>query len=315
MKANYAKPWMDFPDQLAKLEAKGLHVGDRAEALEFLSYVNYYRFSRFCLPFQTVSAQSPKRRFVQGTDFADVKALCVLDRELRDAFSDGLEMIEISLRSCIAHWFAKAHGPFGHADIRNFDRSAKWPFHGQTDSRYDNWHDKVLSETKRSKETFVLHFEATYAEYPELPLWAVAELCSFGSLSMMYSFMQKPDMNAIAAQYKLQSVFLESWLHTFSYLRNLCAHHARLWDKRMSIRPKVPVGKAWEAVRHNPSNVFFAALMVNWMLSHDSFDPDFHAKWKREIEGIADRLHGRFPQFRAITGFSDGWKRNPIWSL
>ena len=201
------------------------------------------------------------------------------------------------------------------ADIRNFDRSAKWPFHGQTDSRYDNWHDKVLSETKRSKETFVLHFEATYAEYPELPLWAVAELCSFGSLSMMYSFMQKPDMNAIAAQYKLQSVFLESWLHTFSYLRNLCAHHARLWDKRMSIRPKVPVGKAWEAVRHNPSNVFFAALMVNWMLSHDSFDPDFHAKWKREIEGIADRLHGRFPQFRAITGFSDGWKRNPIWSL
>ena len=98
-KVTYSKPWIDIADQLTKLTARGLVVADNAEAERFLRYANYYRFSGFCLRFQYWDKSANDRRFIPGTKFEDVVALCKFDSKLRDCISDALEMVELSLRS------------------------------------------------------------------------------------------------------------------------------------------------------------------------------------------------------------------------
>ena len=317
-KIDYTKPWLDVPDQVAKLKARGLIVADMAEAERFLRYINYYRFSGFCLPFQYPDTTTNDRKFVPGTNFEDVVYLCRFDARMRDCISDALELVEISLRTSIAFHFGKAFGAFGHIDKANFDRQFSRLATGQAmaaggNTLHGEWHDTLLAETKRSKEIFVQHFKQNYNQYPDLPIWVVAELCSFGTLSKMYSYMRNAEQGAVAKDYSLQYVILGSWLHTFTFVRNVCAHHARLWDKRLAISPMIPANKNWRAIAQCRQKVFIIALMLNWMLAHDSISRQDHTDWKKRLEALVDDFAARFPQLLHYTGFPTTWKKNPLW--
>ena len=98
-KTHYSKHWVDIPAQIRVLQSRGLAIGDLQSAAEFLSYINYYRFTGYCLRFQTSFDANGNRLFAQGTTFEDVRDLCVMDKTLRDVFADGLEMIEISIKA------------------------------------------------------------------------------------------------------------------------------------------------------------------------------------------------------------------------
>ena len=317
-KIPYKKPWIDIPDQVARLQFRGLVVSDVSGAAQFIRFVNYYRFSGFCLRFQAWDSTLNDRRFVAGTRFEDVVDLYCFDAMLRDIISDALEAVEISLRSSMAFHFGRSFGAFGHLDPTNFDKS----FSRQVPSRtsktqivvpYKEWRNTLLSETKRSRELFVRHFEKTYTQYPDLPIWMVAEICSFGTLSRMYSNLRNAEQGVIAKDYGLQYCVLSSWLHTFTYVRNVCAHHARLWDKRVSIAPKLPQGNNWTKVGQSVGTIYAVVLMLNWMLAHDSVSSKLHTDWKKRMETLLDKLRNRFPHLMIHTGFPLNWKTNPLW--
>lgn len=314
IKESYAKPWLGIEDQLAKLESRGLLIEDRERASRFLSYINYYRFAGYALPFQHWDPVSKDRLFNEGVKFEDVRFICEFDRDLRDVFYEGLELVEISLRASIAYKFAKEHGPFGHLKAENFVSSFSSPSLKSSRISYNDWHDKIVKETERSKETFVRHFQLRYNEFPDMPIWVVSEICSFGSLSEMLSNMLRCDQQAISAIYKLQHDEIVSWSHSLTYIRNICAHHSRLWDKTFRITPKLPSTNAnWMRVKGLEKTVFVAALMLNWMLAHDSIDQQAHKQWKNKLEALMDRLLVAYPKQFAETGFDTNWKTNPLW--
>ena len=120
-KVNYKKPWLDIDEQLSKLESRNLLVPDRESAKRFLRYFNYYRFAGYSLKFQEWDDAKRDRVFKPSVSFEDVRDVCEFDCKLRDCFSEALEIIEISLRSCIAFRFGESYGPFGHWDAKNFD--------------------------------------------------------------------------------------------------------------------------------------------------------------------------------------------------
>ena len=68
------------------------------------------------------------------------------------------------------------------------------------------------------------------------------------------------DVSAYVSEYGLQHLVLKSWLHTLTYVRNLCAHHARLWDKVLQISPRLPERKNWQRMRGLEKSVFAVAL-------------------------------------------------------
>ena len=314
----YPKGWIDHAAQVEKLKKRGLSISDDSLAKRFLSYSNYYRFTGYCLRFQHIDVHTGERVFNPNVTFSDVTDLYSIDRELRDCISDALESIEISFRSAVAYHFAAAHGAFGHTIADNFDRKFIARQIGANGnplpSQYDEWHDALVNETKRSNELFVRHFHAKYTQFPDLPIWTALEICSFGTLSKMFANMLRIDMRPIATHYSLQASTLDSWIHTFVYVRNICAHHSRLWDKKFSISPQIPPGKKWDVVRVSSNKLYAIVMLLNWMLAHDSFGKEVHTDWKKRFTRIFDAFANRFPTLIKYTGFPGDWKENDIWS-
>lgn len=317
VKHSYPKTWIDHDAQVERLIQRGLEVADKESAKRILAYANYYRFTGYCLPFQHVDSATNERVFNSGTSFADVWALYQKDRELRDCISSALETVEISFRSSLAYFFAKSNGAFGHLNPANF--ISKFTARGidangcPTRSRYEEWHDDLLKETQRSNELFVKHFSATYSEFPDLPIWTASEICSFGTLSKMFASMLRQDMREIAINYHLQASILDSWIHSFVYVRNVCAHHSRLWDKVLAIAPQLPPGKLWDPVRSGNKRLYCIAMTLNWMLAHDSIDQGIHLEWKLALSKLIACLFARFPKFQGLTGFPHDWENLEVW--
>lgn len=307
-KKRFQKPWASHGEQLEILKGRGLAVPDCKAAMSFLSYINYYRFSGFCLRFQYIDGNG-ERRFTPGVTFDEIRTLCYIDRDLRDCFSEALELVEISLRSSVAYHFAQSHGAFGHLDPANFAKG----FSLKSPSAYEEWHRSLTSETKRSRELFVKHFEESYEEYPDLPIWVASELCSFGTLSKMFKNMLTADKKTIAKEYGVPFFVLDSWLHALTFLRNVCAHHCRLWDKAISITPGLPEGKNWKSVYSCSRTIFVSALIINWMLAHDSIEAKAHSEWKLKLEKVVGTLAEKFPGLLRHTGFPENWTRHPLW--
>jgi abortive infection bacteriophage resistance protein len=68
------------------------------------------------------------------------------------------------------------------------------------------------------------------------------EVMSFGLLSKMYQCLENEVKIEIAKNYQIQIVHnvFGSWLHSFTYIRNLCAHNARIWNRKLFVKPQIP---------------------------------------------------------------------------
>jgi abortive infection bacteriophage resistance protein len=136
---------------------------------------------------------------------------------------------------------------------------------------------------------------------------------SFGCLSKMVSGMDKSDQKLIATRYSIQSSVLKSWMHHFVYIRNLCAHHSRLWDRSWTIKPELPAGKYWQKPHLLGSRKLFATLLVLRTLMR--FMPaisEFASEWRTRVEGhIAVPPPTEKPL--ETMGLPEDWKHHTLW--
>lgn len=297
-KPAYCKSWLSYSDQVALLQKRGLIVADSAVAAAFLSHVNYYRFSGYCLAFE-----SARHTFVPGTTFEQIQASYEFDRMLRDLITEALEVIELDVRTRVAHHFGQAHGPFGHTNPAKFYRDFDHP----------GWIAKLHEEAERSRDLFVKHYRATYAGFPDMPIWIATEVMSFGALSQMFKGMLRPDQKAVATSYGRQPKDLVSWLHHMVYVRNLCAHHSRLWDRIWSIKPDIPPGKDWSPPLLNGNNRLFATLLILCcMLGKCPTMSVFTDDWRKRVEDLLAKPPTA-PNAAALLGLSTNWNSHPCW--
>ena len=295
----FNKPWKSCKDQLAILESRGLAVGDAAAAEAFLSHINYYRFSGFCLAFEQA-----RHVFVAGATFEAVRAAYEFDQGLRDLLNEALEVVEVDFRSAVAYPFGQLYGPFGHRDSGNF--------HGTF--QHQHWLRRLRSQAEESNEAFVKHFAAHYIEFPDLPIWMLTEIMSFGAISMMFKYMHKPDQRSVGARYGVQAFYLVSWVHHLVYVRNMCAHHARLWDRQWAIKPDLPASNAW-AASGLPGNdrLFVTLLILNQLMKKCKSLEGFRLQWQSRVsDHLAALPTCRNPLGR--MGFPANWGVHPLWA-
>lgn len=301
-KRSYTKPPLDFSDQLELLESRGLVVDDRAAAIAFLEYANYYRFSAYCLPYE-----SARHVFLPGATFEQVKALYEFDRKLRDLLSQALEAVEIHMRTRIAHTLAHKHGAFAHLNRSLFYNRFDW----------NRWHDRVIEEAKRSSETFVEHFRNTYTEFPDMPIWCVTEIMSFGALSTLFKGLERKHQKPIAQEFGVPAPVLQSWLHTMTYLRNLCAHHSRMWNRILAIKPSIPRhGQAWQKLEtDSPEDRIFRCLCIlRYLLKQSDAGITMYAPWGNCIVELL-AAPPNVPSFHDAMGVPGGWERADYWKV
>jgi abortive infection bacteriophage resistance protein len=239
----YNRPWLSFQQQLDQLKSRGMEITDDAAALEYLERIGYYRLSGYWYPFRIFHAGKATDQFVEGTHFLDAVNLYLFDKTLRFLVLDALERIEISLRVDIAYLLGEKD-KFAHIHVANFHPSFARKKRASGLTAFDEWVKKYRGLVSRSKEDFVRHYMETHGA--ELPVWVAIEVFDFGALSQLLSLMSVKDQQSIAAKYGINDwdVF-RSWIYSLSYLRNLAAHHSRMWNRNNTSPPKMLTELVW----------------------------------------------------------------------
>lgn len=297
-KVAFAKPAKSFEEQLQLLIERGLTVKDKEIALHALSHINYYRLSAYWIPLLTSRAENT---FQEGVSFEDILNLYIFDRELRLLVIDAIERIEISFRTQWAHQLSLKYGPHAYfVDARGMRKKDHW--------LRDNVAD-LKAHLDRSDELFIEHFNNTYEE--ELPpAWVSCEVMSLGLLSRWYSNLNAyPARTAIANAYGLNESVLEGVMEHLTYIRNLCAHHSRLWNRRltklMPLPRTKPTGLRDDMTDGVDRKVYNSLVMMAYLM--DVTCIDHH--WKQRLKDLIAFHHIDTSKM----GFPADWQAKPIW--
>lgn len=253
----YDKPWKSYEDQLNELIDRGLSVTDRSKALDYLQRIGYYRLSGYWYPFRERSGsvvllgegckKSRKTKpqhlaldsFVAGSTFEQAVQIYVFDKKLRLLLMDALERIEIALRVDVSHTLGQLN-KFAYltSDLFHPEFSHKLDKDNGV-SAHQKWISKHANLINRSKEEFVIHNKTKYGL--PLAIWVACEVWDFGTLSKLYAGMREAEQDVIASRYGITNGrIFASWLRSLNYLRNVCAHHSRLWNRNIVDQPKLP---------------------------------------------------------------------------
>lgn len=311
---SYAKPWRSYQDQLTQLSSRGLQVTDQALALDYLERIGYYRLSGYWYPFRERSglivmlndqSQKPKKvkeqtlaldSFKPGAAFQDAVDLYVFDKKLRLLSMDALERIEIALRVDISHVlggldaFAYLKPDLFH-DLFSVQLD---PNTGVT--KHHTWIGKHAQLISRSKEEFVSHNKEKYGL--PLAIWVACEVWDFGTLSTLYNGMREADQDAISSQYGISNGrIFASWLRSLNYLRNVCAHHSRLWNRNIVDQPKLPAATdlAWvapfETDTHARARCYLLLCMARHLLKVVNPRSTWPARMKAHLQAFPNLTH------------------------
>lgn len=224
----YAKLPVPVPEQIEKLKNRGLHFPDEKQAANYLSNISYYRLRAYTYPFQ--NNDDANHPFIKKVSFEDIINLYVFDRRLRLLIFNAIEKIEVALRTQIIYHYSLMYGSFWHLKPELYNNAEF--FKEQIES--------LQKEIERSNETFIKHYRNTYSEPAYPPCWMSLEVSSIGLLSKMFSNLKKEKCkDEITTHFGLKDVdVLTNWMHCFSVVRNICAHHGRIWNRRL---PKITI--------------------------------------------------------------------------
>lgn len=298
----YSKPPLSLTDQIASLKSKGLVIHNDQVAFDALSRVSFYRLRAYTYPFQDNSI--PEHPFVKKVSIEEIMALYNFDRALRVLIFDALERIEIALRTQIIYQLSVAHGSHWQTDPNLFKDTAK----------FSNHLNKLQEEIDRSDETFIKHYKAKYTSPIQPPAWMTLEVASMGVLSKFYQNLKNStEKFAVAHSFGIKKVdILENWMFCFSALRNICAHHARLWNRRMTAHIKLSYNTTFPFFASNDisriyNNKLYAVLCAaQYMLDRIEPGNDFRVRLKN--------LTSRIPLGQEKEmGFTPSWSQHPFW--
>jgi len=310
---NYSKPYRDPAQQVTILQNRGMVITDIAKAQSYLERIGYYRLSAYWYPFRQSECKGEEvvveDDFKTGTSFETIFELYVFDKNLRLILLDALERIEIALRTDIALLLGKhdikahrnpnlMHGNFAKKQIKNSK--------GENTTTHKEWLKLLDRKFAKSKEDFVQHFKKKYIG-DSLPIWMATELLDFGALSYFYDGLRISDKKEIAEHYSIPSGdMLASWLRCLGDVRNICAHHSRLWNRPLVNRPSwTKIGEI-DGFDHTANNtrLYAVLLIIKFLLK--TINPS--TTWGERLSKHIDK----FPTNQYISlknaGFPENWK-------
>lgn len=318
----YSKPYLTIQEQLSLLRGRGLDISDEPRAEAALQRIGYYRLSGYWYPLRkSIPIIDPMtgREVIQvldefrpGASFASVLDLYVFDKKLRLLFLDAIERIEIGLRVDVALQMGR-YDLWAHrcADLLH-PRFARQKKDELTD--HQRWLNKLDASELSSKESFASHFKQKYGG--PLPLWMAVELWDFGRLSHFMAGMRDADLDPLAASYGLpRRTLLTSGVRAINHVRNICAHHGRLWNRPPADQPRLPRPGEVPVLDHliwdnlAQTRLYAVAAMIRLLMRRINPSSSWAERLKAHVE--------TFPPIPGVTfgqsGFPPGWQSLSLW--
>ena len=277
---------MTIDEQVENLKNIGLIVDDEEYAKKILNDISYFRL---------VKAYSLKLKLKNGNyngqvTFKQIVDLYLFNANFRQIIFSEIEKIEINVRCRVGNYFAEQYGVLGYLDVKNFVE----------EKYHKEFLDDIQEEIRRnSKAPFVRNFRENY-EDGELPIYALVEIFSFGTLSKFYKNMHNKDKKAIAQMFGVGYTYFESWLESISYVRNICAHYGRLYNAKLSKAPMLY--KEYTQIKIRNYTIYAVLLCMKHLLKNDTH-------WNLFVDNI-EILFDKYDSVQIKTmGFPKDWKQ------
>ncbi|MDM8163045.1 Abi family protein [Collinsella intestinalis] len=277
------KPPLSFTDQLELMRNRGLTVGDEELALRRLSETNYYRLRGYWLTYEL------NGRFIPGTTFDSIWDTYELDCALRTWVWETIAPIEIKARTLFAYHMSMECGALAHEDNRYFKNTIA---HAHSMESLTRERNRAL----RDGVPCVVH---NIEKYGDLPIWAAVEIMSMGTVSQLYGNLDSAKSGvakSIANGFGVKPFILKSWLRHLTYIRNICGHHSRLYNRIMTTRANLLKRDS----RHDSDKEFPTFLVLKRI-----YEQSWPKQWPSRLNGLdaAISKHGgvslqpmRFPE-------------------
>ena len=240
-----------------------------------------------------------EKRFASGATFEQAYTLYKFDSELRKLICSELEKIEVSIRTQLSYTLSDTAGIYWFVDSGNFRDGAA----------HSSLITKLQQELRRSDDEAIVAFGMNYSN-PFPPSWTAMEITSFGTLSMLFRHLRAGHgRRNVAWFYGVADTVFESWMHSLVYVRNICAHHSCLWNRKMRISPLQPRRTSSPFLTHPCSNsrVYYVLCIILYLLRAVNPENSLPRRFKALIN--------KYPNVdTAAMGFPPNWKDEPLWA-
>jgi len=297
----YDKKPLSIEQQISELKQQGFVVKDDSAVADFLSNISYYRLKAYTFPF--LGNDNKK----DDINFEDIIALYHFDSRLRTLLFEALAKIEIALRTKLiceysaetndSHWFTDNSLYF------NIDK-------------FGIIMEKIAEDVNRSDEDFIENYKTKYSS-PDLPPDLMTlETLSFGNISKLIANLdcKSSPYKKVSMAFGLPNPFiLGNWIYSFSVLRNYCAHHSRIWNRRFHVEMKLPYNTVYpfinkKSLTHIHKNKLFAVLSsIQYIMKIVSPETNL----KNTLLNIISE-GGKLLNIKDM-GFPANWQTEPLW--
>ena len=297
-------------EQVSLLIAKGMEFENLNEAKALLARISYFRLKYFWTDLIDTSTDGD---FLPDTSFDMVMKRYNFDHNLRLVLFDAIEMIEVAFRAKIINHMSKVAG------------NGLWYLNSSLFEDADRHQEFVLNlkyEFERSTEPFAKKYIENHPNWQgdsfdgdNPDAWMIIEVATFGTLSKMYKNLknQLPQKSAIANDFGLYSSReFSNWIEIISLMRNIIAHHSRLWNRALSKKVSNIKGHKhpWlnndfsEMQKKKPYAVACALVYLCKTVSGSNSIRD-------KVKAMFDFCSSSIPVYK--IGIPTNWKNEPLW--
>lgn len=277
------QPALSIDEQIINLKNLGLIINDEDYAKSILNDISYFRLIKA----YNLNVKNKNSNYSGTTSFEQLVELYLFNSNLRQLLFPFIERIEVNLRCRISNYFSCKYGVLGYENSDNFNNLK---YHTQ-------FLKNIRLEVERnSKSPFVKNFQENYID-GKIPMYALVELFTFGTLSKFYKNMKNGDKKEIANSYGITYTYLESWFENIAYVRNICAHYGRIYNAKL---PKTPIlYKEYSEVKNN--RIYATILCIKRLVPNDNH-------WYEFLNNIEILLNKNQNVDKNLIGFPENWK-------
>ncbi len=295
-----AKDPKTIQEQINLLVSREMQFRDISKAPQILSNISYYRLKGYWWEMQE---DFEDHLFKEEVFFEDVIDLYNFDRNFRLIVFNAIERIEIALRTKLIYHMSLSYGAEWHLQEKHF----------QPKEHFNDFVIKIKNDISDSSEEFIIQHSIKHPK-DEPESWKALEVITLNTLSKLYSNLkpQLPEKSKIANEFGLNSSKdLSSWLRTITFIRNLIAHHSRLWNRVMITKYSWPSSSRFPILSYFPDEerrkkIF--PILVAILYMNDRINPANNLK--QELFDLLN-LFPKTPTYK--MGFPPKWKDEPIF--
>lgn len=217
----YDKDYASPKEVVEQLLARGLIIPDPAKAEEDVRKMGYAR-----LRIYMETRCDGQRQFSGDVTFEQIVELHEFDSILRATCFEPVGMVEILFRNEIAEVLSEAHGSHPHEVEAVFASKKEYE---DTRTEFIDRYEKVRDNNPNS---LARQYSNEFSEPYLPPIWYMKEMLTFNEIIKLFNRLIPEFRKTVSKPFGITDPErLVNWMYSFNELRNVCAHHERLFNR------------------------------------------------------------------------------------